>query len=460
MLLRGRPAEGRKGGSLLHLQRALGNQAAQRILQTDTQAVNAGLRGMASPGFGQDFSRIPVHTRTAGALQTKLNINAPGDRYEQEADRISEQVMRMESPDTAHSAPPVIQRLDAGFQEGLSAKHLQRLCSACEEEEEALQLKAGPAGAGPGAALAQPEAEARVNAVGGGQPLTSEQRAFFEPRFGADFSRVRIHADGSADAAARAVGAVAYTRGSDIVFRQDQYRPHTLAGRQLLAHELTHVVQQGAAPDIRRRSANEGGETRTEGSPALMRVAGDVLQCYPGDGLPPPGDCRWGTYLGLHGTVDATKTVVNSLGGCGPGDSCISLAIKIAAITAEIAARIALDTKCFRGGNKGHRRQVNDKVTMVTDCWRAFMKSNCSQELIEAQNAVIERVLKAVEAAAMIQLAIVALALLIYGILTLIQVIIAAASAGAVLGTLATVGALLLLIREYISSDDDGPPTA
>ena len=88
------------------------------------------------------------------------------------------------------------------------------------------------------------QAEAKVDAVSGGKPLTNEQRAFFEPRFGVDFSRVRIHTGRSADTAARAVGAHAFTRGSDVVFRGDQYHPNTYAGRQLLAHELTHVVQQ------------------------------------------------------------------------------------------------------------------------------------------------------------------------------------------------------------------------
>jgi hypothetical protein len=87
---------------------------------------------------------------------------------------------------------------------------------------------------------------AETRSAGGGRHLTGEQRAYFEPRFGADFSQVRLHTDDSADSEARGLGALAYTRGSDIVFRKDQYRPETGAGRELLAHELTHVVQQQA----------------------------------------------------------------------------------------------------------------------------------------------------------------------------------------------------------------------
>jgi Domain of unknown function (DUF4157) len=77
------------------------------------------------------------------------------------------------------------------------------------------------------------------------QPLDAAARAWFEPRFGLDFSGVRIHHDSGADASARAVNALAFTVGRDIVFGDRQYAPHTSSGRLLLAHELVHVVQQG-----------------------------------------------------------------------------------------------------------------------------------------------------------------------------------------------------------------------
>ncbi len=83
---------------ILHWQRTMGNQAVQRMLQTHAEELKAGLTGTSSPHLGHDFSRIPIHPPATGAIQTKLAINQPGDEYEQEADRISEQVMRMPEP--------------------------------------------------------------------------------------------------------------------------------------------------------------------------------------------------------------------------------------------------------------------------------------------------------------------------------------------------------------------------
>jgi hypothetical protein len=84
--------------------------------------------------------------------------------------------------------------------------------------------------------------------VAGGQRLSEQQRSYFEPLFGADFSAVRLHTGTSADLAAESIGALAYTRGRDVVFRSDHYRPDTPSGQLLLAHELAHTVQQGSSP--------------------------------------------------------------------------------------------------------------------------------------------------------------------------------------------------------------------
>jgi len=80
-----------------------------------------------------------------------------------------------------------------------------------------------------------------------GRPLDAATRAYMEPRFGYDFSRVRVHTDARAAESAEAVNSLAYTVGRDVVFGHGQYAPHDGAGRRLLAHELTHVMQQGAA---------------------------------------------------------------------------------------------------------------------------------------------------------------------------------------------------------------------
>src|SRR5260221_12343627 len=82
-----------------------------------------------------------------------------------------------------------------------------------------------------------------------GQPLNAETQALIESRFGHDFSKVRVHADGKAAESAQAVDALAFTVGSDIAFGTGQYAPKTNDGKQLLAHELTHVVQQSSSSE-------------------------------------------------------------------------------------------------------------------------------------------------------------------------------------------------------------------
>jgi hypothetical protein len=107
-----------------------------------------------------------------------------------------------------------------------------------------------------------------------GQPLDPATRAYFEPRFGRDLGAVRVHVDGRAAESARAVGALAYTVGRDVVFGAGQHAPGSYAGQRLLAHELVHVVQQGGAsgPVERIDGAQEPGEVEAE------RVASVVLR--------------------------------------------------------------------------------------------------------------------------------------------------------------------------------------
>ena len=113
-----------------------------------------------------------------------------------------------------------------------------------------------------------------------GQPLDSQTRAFFEPRFGYDFGKVRVHMDSRAAASSRAVGAAAYTVGSDIVFASGRYAPNTSAGRSLLAHELTHVVQQ--IPVLSRQAADPApptGKAQGNASNSLTNLA-SVIENY------------------------------------------------------------------------------------------------------------------------------------------------------------------------------------
>jgi hypothetical protein len=171
---------------------------------------------------------------SSGVLQAKLTVSEPGDQYEQEADRVAEQVMRMPEPHGSWRANS----------DG-EAKHpqIQRMCSACDEEE--LHRRSNEKEES--APEVSPEAQSHIATLnGGGEPLPARVRAFFEPRFGHDFSQVRIHRGARASETAQALNARAFTLQRHIVLGTGQYEPNTNAGRRLLAHELTHVVQQGA----------------------------------------------------------------------------------------------------------------------------------------------------------------------------------------------------------------------
>ena len=126
-----------------------------------------------------------------------------------------------------------------------------------------------------------------------GRPLDAGARAFMEQRLGHDFSQVRVHADARAAVSARAVNALAYTVGRDVVFGAGQYAPGTMAGRKLLAHELAHVVQQARSPGpINTMPAgvitagNDSLEREAEGAAARVGAGQSV---FVSSGLPAPG---------------------------------------------------------------------------------------------------------------------------------------------------------------------------
>ena len=112
-----------------------------------------------------------------------------------------------------------------------------------------------------------------------GRPLDPATRAFMEPRFGHDFSQVRVHVDGKASESARAVNALAYTAGRDVVFDTGQYAIETPAGKRLLAHELTHVVQQGkiVSPGTSLTLLDVDGRAEDEADVAAYRIVADKL---------------------------------------------------------------------------------------------------------------------------------------------------------------------------------------
>jgi hypothetical protein len=206
----------------IHLQRTIGNQAVQRRVC---------LKNNSNAAIEFDFVKIAI-------LQPKLKISQPGDAYEQEADKVADQVLRM--ADSSDSIIPVEAKKHA--------EAIDRKCTACEMkdevDEEDLNISRKPLNVSDLEVSDYVANEINNVRSSGGSSLDSSTRDFMESRFGYDFSTVRIHADERATRSAQWVNALAYTAGNDIVFGQGHYQPSTLEGRRLLAHELTHVVQQ------------------------------------------------------------------------------------------------------------------------------------------------------------------------------------------------------------------------
>jgi hypothetical protein len=169
---------------------------------------------------------------------SNLKVSQPNDAAEIEADTIADRVMRMPRGIEALKPMNPVDRTNV----------IQRKCDACEEEEETIQRKPIPSET----SFQNPD---HVNTVirSGGQPLDRLTREFFEPRLGYDLSGVRVHTDAAASQSARTVDARAYTLGSNIVFGDSEYAPHSESGRHLLAHELAHVSQGLGSNKLHRR---------------------------------------------------------------------------------------------------------------------------------------------------------------------------------------------------------------
>jgi hypothetical protein len=238
------------------LQHAIGNQAKPRLLAQRTEGLTGNERGdqheqeaeplaREAPVASWNFNKVPVFSpygpngpqepyqlaprSLTRAIQPKLVVGRADDPLEREADRIADQVMRIPHPEPAISTEPL---------------RITRKCDACEEEEMTQTLR--PKETAAHRASVEREAPAIVHEVlrSPGHPLDKPTRDFFEPRFGRDFSRIRLRTDERASLSASAVRSRAYTVGSDVVFGAAEWSPKGDRGRWLLAHELAHATQQ------------------------------------------------------------------------------------------------------------------------------------------------------------------------------------------------------------------------
>jgi len=215
---------------ILHLQRTIGNQAVLRMLQIHAQEPDAE-RTATSPRFRHDHSRSTLHAPVTESIQTKLAINKPGDEYEQEADRAADQVMRMPEPRLLYQGPARLQTRHVGTGD-------QGQTTAPPMVHEVLRSS--------------------------GSSLDQTTRDFMEPRFGHDFSHVRVHSGEVAGQSAQEVNAHAYTVGHDIVFGAGRFAPGTKEGQRLIAHELMHVVQQSGSDVVNQRAAGKESALKFE----------------------------------------------------------------------------------------------------------------------------------------------------------------------------------------------------
>src|SRR5437867_4008561 len=209
-----------------------------QLLQRKTNCACGG----GCPNCGNDSDDLKI--------QTKLAISQPGDVYEQEADRVAEQVMRLPEP------------------------MVQKQCTNCsdasapspndEEKPRIQRLANGEGGSGE-------VATDFTRHLGAGAPLDAASRTYFEPRFGHDFGNVRIHANNHL---APRLQARAFTIGSDIYFAPGEFRPNISSGQRIIAHELIHTIQQGAVPALGARRADRSASI-SRAPTAIQREVGE-----------------------------------------------------------------------------------------------------------------------------------------------------------------------------------------
>jgi hypothetical protein len=260
-----------------------GNQRAQGWQPINLSALSQGgiLQRKCACGSsaGAAGTCEECQSKEGGMLQTKLSIGAPGDKYEQEADRVADRVMSASPNSVVNSAPPRIQRFT-----------------------------------GQTTGLADMVAPASVDSVlsSPGSPLESGLEQDMGQRFGHDFSRVRVHTDAAAARSAREVNANAYTVGHNIVFGVGKYQPHNDEGKQLLAHELAHVLQQNPKTNATGPSTNFSNETH----PVIRRKAADpeVVPLSPASAPAPAPAPTFASSLDYDSITEELRKAMAGLG--------------------------------------------------------------------------------------------------------------------------------------------------
>lgn len=270
-------------------------------------------------------------------VQTKLAISKPGDKHEQEADRMADRVMRMPSSETR-----VIHRSVSSV-----APTIQRASSV----------------KGPPASGIVSDIRSRTS---GGSRLDDKTRAFMESRFQADFGNVRVHNDTEAARLSSRLSARAFATGNHIFFNRGEYRPETSSGRHLLAHELTHTIQQGAAVQ---RSVLPGV---TASPPAIQRWGiGDAMDYFADKALLLPGFRMLTVIIGINpvnmSTVDrSAANIIRALFEMIPFGSLISSALERHGIFQRAGTWVAGQFASFRSIGGQMRSAINNFLSSLS----------------------------------------------------------------------------------------------
>jgi uncharacterized protein YlaI len=259
----------------------------------------------SSAFFNKKTTQPGVKVNKTAFFQSKLSIGQPNDAYEKEADAVANAVVNHQpgnAPVVQQKKISSIQRLSTPLEEEKLSTNdqrmlkdkeiqekpeIQRMCPECEKEKEGMGKGAVQTKPGEGN-TATPQLSAKIeSSVGKGNRLSKKTLSEMNASFGADFSQVRIHTDSEAVQMNKELGAQAFTHGSDIYFNSGKYNADTADGKQLLAHELTHVVQQGAANNMSASGA-PAVQANCEGK-SFKNCGGACTHPTSGN----PGTCRW-----------------------------------------------------------------------------------------------------------------------------------------------------------------------
>jgi hypothetical protein len=255
----------------------------------EVEVMSVAMLARKSESAGRSKASAPTITSGNG-----LRIAEPGSVFEQEADRVADEIMsggallrRHWSLSTMSIRTPPVQRKCACSGSGK--------CDVCEEEQKNKPVQRKAAGPKSGRSVAAGEAPPIVDEVlrTAGQPLDRDERKFFEARLGRDLGAIRIHSDIRAAESARAVEALAYTVGNHVVFGSGRYAPRNAESRKLLAHELAHTLQQSVTPVAFAANRAAGGEAGDSLEHEADRASDDVEKNIPGSISPKSAATSW-----------------------------------------------------------------------------------------------------------------------------------------------------------------------